>query len=279
VPRVGVVAYRAACVPRAARRRRPGGQGTPARLAPARADRTARHTPRSVARQLVIVNLQRTPLDAKAAVRVFFETDPFMEALMAALGTPVPAFDLATDPCAAGAGDAGAADTGTAADEVVEDRVRLKLRRCARSLSALQGGAVAPKRDCPHILRPEHFAAQISVVEAKVRQPARRASSAPAALTRLASGACSLAAPGGLAMPRLRGPPRALVRPLTAAGCCLRSDPRARRFCCQCRTVGCSRYVKASVCDHARTPHRPCRATCSNTAAPPDTRWRRRSRT
>jgi NAD-dependent SIR2 family protein deacetylase len=48
--------------------------------------------------RLVIVNLQRTPLDHKAALRVFGRTDAFMQLVMAKLGTAaVTPWTLAND--------------------------------------------------------------------------------------------------------------------------------------------------------------------------------------
>jgi len=43
---------------------------------------------------LVICNLQKTPLDQRASIRIFAETDKVMEMLMALLAIPVPSFTL-----------------------------------------------------------------------------------------------------------------------------------------------------------------------------------------
>lgn len=48
---------------------------------------------------LVIVNLQKTPADHVAAVRIFAKTDEVMEGVMKELGIPIPpTYDLLDEP-------------------------------------------------------------------------------------------------------------------------------------------------------------------------------------
>lgn len=148
--------------------------------------------------KLAIVNLQRTSLDGRCAVRVGADCDTVMAAVAAQLGVAIPAFDPASDPCVALLGEDDVAAAAAPNSVLAAD---------GKAPIVDRGGFVDPRRDCPHIASAAHM------------------SESPLAIMAAA----------------------ALVR----APCVDCGDKGERWFCCQCRQVGCSRYVKGHMAAHA----------------------------
>ena len=90
--------------------------------------------------KLVVVNLQRTPLDPLCSLRIFSKTDILMIRLFEALGAPLP-------------DEAVHAPGPAAADEDLPSFLTRPVREEAQEISddQDQGGYVQPSTDCPHV--------------------------------------------------------------------------------------------------------------------------------
>lgn len=114
------------------------------------------HVPRKIAEKggkLVIVNLQKTPLDELASLRIFCKTDELMATLLDRLEIPSMAFDPLTDPVTHTPTTTDDAEFATAGWEE-RGLPGSQLVSCdATTLDADSdvGGYIVPKTNCPHL--------------------------------------------------------------------------------------------------------------------------------
>eukprot|EP00696_Hemimastix_kukwesjijk_P014529 gnl/Hemi2/28544_TR9457_c0_g1_i1.p1 gnl/Hemi2/28544_TR9457_c0_g1~~gnl/Hemi2/28544_TR9457_c0_g1_i1.p1 ORF type:complete len:458 (-),score=132.97 gnl/Hemi2/28544_TR9457_c0_g1_i1:220-1593(-) len=185
------------------------------------------HIPRDVEKnggKLVIVNLQATPYDGRACLRLHAKTDEVMAGLMGELGLAFPSFEASPAFAAEQVRLADGAAAAAAAARDHSEELLANLEAVHEAQNAFpgvrptggvdrmlanedRGGYVNPKEDCPHL------AAHLSA------HPIRL----------------------GTAQSAL------------AAGCAECEDTSENWICMQCHDVFCSRYVKEHMMVHSAT--------------------------
>jgi len=114
------------------------------------------HVPRKVAEnggKLVIVNLQKTPLDSLSSLRIFAKTDGLMTALLDRLHIPSMVFDPAADPVVH-TGEVSSVDGAKSPAGAPSSLPGAGLASCdPTELDAESdvGGYIVPKTNCPHL--------------------------------------------------------------------------------------------------------------------------------